>query len=82
MSYLYCYRGQHVSRSSFHDEMSKTPELECPFNIGASARLMVAFSGFNESHEPPPLGDARGTVPPHRNGHQNGQQSEYMMHHR
>jgi len=39
---------------------------------------MVAFSGFNESHEPPPLGDVRGIVPPHRHGHQNGQQSGYM----
>ncbi len=35
---------------------------------------MVAFSGFYESHEPPPLGDARSIVLPHRNGHQNGQQ--------
>jgi len=61
----------------------KQPELVCPFyNIGVSARPMVAFSGFNESHEPPPSGDARGIVPPHRNGHQNGQQSEYMLHHR
>jgi hypothetical protein len=43
---------------------------------------MVAFSGFYESHKPPPLGDAGGTVPPHCNGHQNGQQSGYMLHHR
>ena len=43
---------------------------------------MVAFSGFYESHKPPPLGDARGIVPPHRDGHQNGQQSGYMLHHR
>jgi len=35
---------------------------------------MVAFSGFYESHEPPPLGDVRGIVPPHRHGHQNDQQ--------
>ena len=35
---------------------------------------MVAFSGFYESHEPSPSGDARGIVPPHRGGHQNGQQ--------
>jgi hypothetical protein len=34
-----------------------------------SARLMVGFSGFYESHKPPPLGDARGIVPPHRDGH-------------
>jgi hypothetical protein len=35
---------------------------------------MVAFSGFYESHEPPPLGDARGIAPPHRDGHRNDQQ--------
>jgi hypothetical protein len=61
----------------------KQPEFACLFyNIRASARPMVAFSGFNASHRPLPLGDVRGIVPPHRNGHQNGQQSEYMMHHR
>ena len=61
----------------------KQPELACPIGyIRASARPMVAFSGFYESHKPPPLGDARGIVPPHRDGHQNGQQSGYMLHHR
>ena len=40
---------------------------------------MVAFSGFYESHEPPPSGDARGIAPPHRDGHQNGQQSGYLF---
>ena len=35
---------------------------------------MVAVSGFYESHEPPPSGDARGIVLPHRHGHRNGQQ--------
>jgi len=30
---------------------------------------MVVFSGFYESHEPPPSGDARGIVLPHRNGY-------------
>ena len=60
----------------------KQPDLACPFyNIGASARPMVAFSAFDESHEPSPLVDARSIVPPHRNGHQNGQQSECMLHH-
>ena len=55
--------------------------LACPFDyIGASARPMVAFSGFYESHEPPPSGNARGIVPPHRDGHQNGHQSGYMLH--
>ena len=34
---------------------------------------MAAFSGFYENHEPPLLGDACGIVPPHRDGHQNGQ---------
>jgi hypothetical protein len=43
---------------------------------------MVAFSGFNESPEPPPLGDVRVIVPLHRDGHQNDQQSGYMLHHR
>ena len=42
---------------------------------------MTAFSDFCESHEPPPSGDACGIVPPHRDGHQNGQQSGYMLHH-
>jgi len=44
---------------------------------------MVAFSGFCESHEPPPSGDVSGIVPPHRHhGHRNGQQSGYMLHRR
>jgi hypothetical protein len=55
---------------------SKTAALRCPFfNIRASACPMAAFSGFYESHEPTPLGDARGIVPAHRHGHQNGQKS-------
>ena len=29
---------------------------------------MVVFSDFYESHEPTLLGDARGIVPPHRDG--------------
>ena len=33
---------------------------------------MAAFSGFYESHKPPPSGDARGIIPPHRDGRQNG----------
>ena len=50
--------------------------------MGASARLIGAFSGFYESHEPPPLGDALGIVLPHWDGHQNGQQSGYILHRR
>ena len=55
-------------------KLKKQPALACPFyNIGASARPMVAFSGFFESHEPR-------IVPPHCNGHQNGHQSGYILH--
>jgi hypothetical protein len=50
--------------------------------MGASARLIGVFSGFYESHEPPPLGDALGIVLPHCDGHQNGQQSGCILHRR
>jgi len=50
--------------------------------IGVSARPMAAFSGFYESHEPPPSGDARGIVPPHCDDHQNDQQSGFILHRR
>ncbi len=57
--------------------------LACPIgNIKVSARPMAVFSGFFESHEPPPSGNACGIVPSHRNGHRNGQKSGYMLHHR
>ncbi len=49
--------------------------------IGASDGPMVAFSGFYESHEPLPWDNVHSIVPPHRDGHQNGQQSGYMLHH-
>ena len=39
-------------------------------------RCLVAY----ESPGPPPSGDARGIVPAHRNGHQNDQQSGYILH--
>ena len=59
----------------------KQPALACPIDdIGASARPMAMFTGFYESHKPPPLGDARGIVPPHRDGHRNGPQSGYILH--
>ena len=38
--------------------------------IGASARLMVVFSGINKSPRPPPLGNVCGIVPSHCQGHQ------------
>ena len=50
--------------------------------IGASAHLMAVFSGFYESHEPPPLGDVRSIVPLHRHSHQNGQHSRHILHQR
>ena len=43
---------------------------------------MVAFSGFYESHEPPPSGDACGIVPAHCDGHRNSQQSGFILHRR
>ena len=59
----------------------KQPALAFPFDaIGVSARPMATFSGFYESHKPPPLGDVRGIVPPHRDGHRKGQQSGYILH--
>jgi hypothetical protein len=62
-------------------KLKKQLALACPFdNIRASAHPMVAFSGFYESHEPPPSGDARGIVPPHPDVHRNGHQSGYMLH--
>jgi hypothetical protein len=41
---------------------------------------MAAFSGFYESHEPPPLGDAHGIVPVHPDGHHNGLQIGCILH--
>jgi len=43
---------------------------------------MAAFSGFFESHGPPPSGNVLGIVLPHCNGHRNSQQSWYILHHR
>ena len=43
---------------------------------------MVVFSGFYESHEPHPSGDARGILPPHCDHHRNGHQSGYILHYR
>ena len=42
----------------------------------------MVFSGFYESHEPPPSGDARGIVLPHCHGHRNGQQGGGHVAHR
>jgi hypothetical protein len=61
-------------------KLKKQPALACPIDaIGASARPMVAFSGFCESHKPPPSVDVRGIVPPLHHGHRNSQQSGYML---
>ena len=57
----------------------KQPALVCTIDaIRPSACLMVAFSGFYESHKPPPSGSVHGIVPAHRDGHQNGRQSGHM----
>ncbi len=37
--------------------------------------VMAVFSGFYESPGPPPLGDARGIVPPHGDDRRKGHQS-------
>ena len=41
---------------------------------------MAVCSGLYESPGPPPLGDARGILPPHRDHHRNGHQSGYILH--
>ena len=51
-----------------------------PIGVSACPMAMATFSGFYESHEPPPSGDARGIVPPHRDHHRNGHQSGYILH--
>ena len=65
----------------FTMKSKKQPALACPFdNIRASACPMVVFSGFYENQEPPPSGNAIGIVLPHRDGHQNCQQSGHILH--
>ena len=62
--------------------MSKTTKVGVPDWLYWSECLSeVVFSGFYESHEPPPSGDVRGIAPAHCHGHRNGQQSGYMLHH-
>jgi hypothetical protein len=57
------------------DERKNSRNLIVRFDaIGVSARPMAVFSGLYESPGPPLSGDARGIVPPHRDGHQNSQQ--------
>ena len=79
---LIVIRGQHVNSSPFSRwNQRDNRRWRVRFDaIGVSAHPMAVFSGFNESHEPPPSGDARGIVPPHRPGHRNGHQSGYMLH--
>jgi len=58
----------------------KQPDLNiCKHSIGANTCLMAVFSGLYESPGPPPSGDARSIVPPHRNDYQNGHQSGYIV---
>ena len=56
--------------------------MRCPsYNIGARTRPMAVMSGFYESQETTPSGNARGIVPAHCNDHQNGQQSGHILNH-
>ena len=61
MSYPYCYYGPTCQLEPFSTIKCKNrPVLACPIgniDIGASAHPMLAFSGFYESHEPPPTGN-------------------------
>jgi len=84
MSHPYCYSGPTCQLEPFFTMKSKKqPALACLiYAIGASAHPMAAFSGFYESPWPPPSGDVRGIVPPHRDDHQNGHQSGYILHRR
>jgi hypothetical protein len=80
MSYPHCYKGPTCQLEPFFVDltMKYTPKIGGKHvrldNIGASACPMAAFSGFKESHEPPPSGNVCGIVPAHHHSHQNGQQ--------
>jgi hypothetical protein len=64
-------RFQHVD----DEKQNKKPALACSFSvIQANTHPMAASSGFEESHNPPPLGNVPSIVPAHRHGHQNDQQ--------
>ncbi len=71
MSHPYCYLGNSSPFQQFDNEiypqnMGRHVRL---MPIGVSAHPMAAFSGFYESHEPPPLGYERSIVSAHRHGH-------------
>jgi hypothetical protein len=68
-------KRHHTSNLKPH---SSTVMTDCA--IRASAHPMAVFSGLYESPGPPPSGDARSIVPPHRDDHQNCHQSGYMIH--
>ncbi len=62
------------------EKTHRKPAYACPMaSIGRNTRPMAASSGFYQSPGPPPLDNARGMVPAHRRGHQNGQQSWSMF---
>jgi len=74
---------QHMEQKSEGPQPTQPATMDTS-STGAIARPMAAFSGFYESHKPPPspLGGARGIVPAHREGHQNSQQSGFILHRR
>jgi hypothetical protein len=67
----------------FRDEMSETTGVGVPDWVISEQvlarwwRLVAFMKATNLPHQA-----MRGIVPPHHNGHRNGQQSGYMLHHR
>ncbi len=65
--------GQRQLEPFFKMKSKKQPKFDWPQHfITANTRPMVVFSGLYESPGPPPSGNARGIVPPHRDDHRNG----------
>jgi hypothetical protein len=62
--------------------LGPTCQLEPLFTMKCKNQLALAcpIGCFYESHEPPPSGNGRGIVPPHCDGHRNGQQRGYILH--
>jgi len=72
-----CIWWRHTSYSTTHGTKTQPTATAQPI-----AHPMAAFSGFYESHKPPPSGNARGIVLAHCNGHRNSQQSGFILHRR
>jgi hypothetical protein len=71
---LFCFAPVFINVLTMKNNTHKMV-LACPFTaIIANTHLMAASSGFKESHDPSPLGNACVIVLVHRQCHQNGQQ--------